>query len=346
MSSALRALRAALRVYAVGVAVVMTQLLRRLRGGLRPPDLPPQPGRVAIVTGATEGIGRSTARQLARLGMRVIVAGNQETRGRKVVDSIRAEYGRDSAHFLFLDLASLSSVCDFVREFSALGLPLHVLVNNAGVMLEPRGETQDGFERHVGVNYLGHFLLTLLLLPALRSAGSRGRGSRVVTVASATHYVGEVDVRDLSGSGPAYSPHAAYAGSKLALVLFSLRLQLILDARGDPVTANIADPGVVDTALYRHAWWGTRAVKWALGWLLFKTPDEGAWTSVYAAVEPKLEGIGGRYLLDEAEAEPLAAARDPELQRALWAESCRLTGVDEDGGGSLSCHHGSPVRPP
>ncbi|XP_076778266.1 polyprenol dehydrogenase-like [Arvicanthis niloticus] len=328
----LRALRAALRVYVVGVAVMMTQLLRRLRGDFRPPELPPQPGRVAVVTGGAEGIGLSTARRLARLGMRVVVAGNDERKGREAVSSIRAESGSDSADFLFLDLASLASVRRFVREFRASGRPLHLLVNNAGIMMEPRGETDDGFERHVGVNFLGHFLLTLLLLPSLRVGGAGGRSSRVVTVGSATHRVGEIDMADLHGRS-AYSAHAAYAGSKLALALFSLRLQRLLDARGDRVTANMADPGVVDTALYRHLWVGARAVQRGLGWLLFKTPDEGSWTPVYAAAAPELEGVGGRYLYNEAEAEPAAAARDPELQRRLWAEACRLTGVADETAG-------------
>lgn len=325
--STLRALRAVLCVYAVGIAVALAQLLRRLRGDFRPPVLPPQPGRVAIVTGATAGIGRSTARQLARLGMCVVVAGNDEHCGQEVVSSIRAEMGSDRAHFLPLDLASLASVRGFARDFRALGLPLHLLVNNAGVMLEPRAETEDGFERHLGVNFLGHFLLTLLLLPALRASGAEGRGSRVVTVGSATHYVGTVDMADLHGRH-AYSPYAAYAQSKLALALFALQLQRILDARGDPVTSNMADPGVVDTELYRHAGWVLRTVKRFLGWLVFKSPEEGAWTLVYAAAAPELEGVGGRYLRDEAEAEPLGTARDQELQRRLWAEGLRLTGAD------------------
>ncbi|XP_030107498.1 dehydrogenase/reductase SDR family member on chromosome X homolog isoform X3 [Mus musculus] len=205
--------------------------------------------------------------------------------------------------------------------------------DRAGVMLEPRAETEDGFERHLGVNFLGHFLLTLLLLPALRASGAEGRGSRVVTVGSATHYVGTVDMADLHGRH-AYSPYAAYAQSKLALALFALQLQRILDARGDPVTSNMADPGVVDTELYRHAGWVLRTVKRFLGWLVFKSPEEGAWTLVYAAAAPELEGVGGRYLRDEAEAEPLGTARDQELQRRLWAEGLRLTGAgggDSDG---------------
>ncbi|XP_050998474.1 dehydrogenase/reductase SDR family member on chromosome X [Acomys russatus] len=324
----LHALRATVRVYAVGVALVVTQLLRRLRRGFAPPELPPQPGRVAIVTGGTDGIGLSTARQLARLGMRVVIASNNLEKAPEVVRSIQEETGNDAVQFLFLDLASLASVRKFVSDFLALGIPLHVLINNAGIMLVPCGETLDGFESHLGVNFLGHFLLTRLLLPLLRGAGKSGKWARIVTVASATHYVGELDVEDLQGRS-AYSPHAAYAQSKLALVMFSLRLQWLLNSRCDPVTSNLADPGVVDTALYRHAWWGLRAAQGVLGWLLLKTPDEGAWTSVYAAASPELEGIGGCYFRDLEWTEPLGAAKDQKLQRWLWAESCRLTGDPE-----------------
>ncbi|XP_055461191.1 dehydrogenase/reductase SDR family member on chromosome X isoform X1 [Psammomys obesus] len=324
---ALRAVRAAVRVYAVGVAVVVTQLLRRLLGGFRQPALLPQPDRVAIVTGGTDGIGLSTARQLAALRMRVVIAGNNVEKAPEVIRKIREETGNNDVHFLFLDLASLASVRKFARDFAALGLPLHVLVNNAGVMLEPRGETVDGFERHLGVNFLGHFLLTHLLLPLLRASGEPGQATRIVTVASATHYVGELDMDDLQGRA-AYSAHAAYAQSKLALVLFSRRLQRLLTSLGDPVTSNAADPGVVNTALYRHTCLGMRAARKALGWLLLKSPEEGAWTSVFAAVAPELEGVGGRYLRDGGvEAEPLGVTGNLGLQRRLWAEGCRLTGI-------------------
>lgn len=324
-----RALRAAVLVYAVGAAVLLAQLLRRLRGGFREPALPAQPDRVAIVTGGTDGIGLATARRLARLGMRVVIAGNNAAKANDVVSRIREETKNEKVHFLFCDLASLRSVRKFARDFLSRGFPLHVLVNNAGVMMVPPGRTEDGFERHFGVNFLGHFLLTHLLLGALTSAGSPGQRSRVVTVASATHYVGELDPADPQDRKSPYSAHAAYARSKLALVLFSQRLQRLLAARGHPVTANLVDPGVVDTELFRHVWCGTRAVQRALGWLLFKTPDEGAWTSVYAAAAPELEGVGGRYLYNEAETEPLGLTRDVELQARLWAESCRLAGIPD-----------------
>uniref|UniRef100_A0A8C5Y762 Polyprenol dehydrogenase n=1 Tax=Microcebus murinus TaxID=30608 RepID=A0A8C5Y762_MICMU len=323
--SPLSAARAALRVYAAGAAVVLAQLLRRC-AGLVEPVFPPQPDRVAIVTGGTDGIGYATAKYLARLGMHVIIAGNNEGKAEEVVSKIKEETLNDRVEFLYCDLASLASIRRFVETFKLKRLPLHVLINNAGVMMVPERKTQDGFEEHFGLNYLGHFLLTQLLLDTLRASGRPGRSARVVTVSSATHYVGELNMDDLQ-SRTCYSPHSAYAQSKLALVLFSYHLQRLLAAEGSHVTANVADPGVVDTELYRHVFWGTRLVQKVFAWLLFKTPEEGAWTSVYAAVAPQLEGVGGRYLYNERETASLKLTYSLRLQQELWAASCQMAGV-------------------
>ncbi|XP_053435518.1 dehydrogenase/reductase SDR family member on chromosome X [Nycticebus coucang] len=324
--SPLSAARAALRVYAAGAAVLVAQLLRRCRGGFVEPVFPRQPDRVAIVTGGTDGIGYATARYLARLGMHVIIAGNNESRAQEVVSKIKEETLNNKVEFLYCDLASMRSVRQFVQNFQMKNMPLHVLVNNAGVMMVPERRTQDGFEEHIGVNYLGHFLLTNLLLDTLRVSGSAGQSARVLTVSSATHYVGELNMDDLQ-SRENYSPHGAYAQSKLALVVFSYHLQRLLSAEGSHVTANVVDPGVVDTDLYRHVFWGTRLVQKLFAWLLFKTPDEGAWTSVYAAVTPDLEGVGGRYLYNEKETTSLKVTYNHELQQQLWATSCEMTGI-------------------
>nr|XP_044997525.1 dehydrogenase/reductase SDR family member on chromosome X [Jaculus jaculus] len=319
---------AVLRVYWAGATVVLAQLLRRLRGGFPEPVFSPQPGRVAIVTGGTDGIGLATAKRLAGLGMHVIVAGNNASRAQAAVREIRKETCNDQVEFLYCDLASLRSVRAFADAFKAKGVPLHVLVNNAGVMMVPERRTQDGFEEHFGLNYLAHFLLTNLLLDTLTASAAPGRRARVVTVSSATHYVGEVNMDDLQGRA-GYSAHGAYAQSKLALVLFTYHLQHLLDARGGRVTANAVDPGVVDTDLYRHVFWGRGVLKRLLAWMAFKTPDEGAWTSVMAAVSPALEGVGGRYLRDGEDAASLRVSYDRGLQARLWARSCRLVGVPD-----------------
>ncbi|EHB11635.1 Dehydrogenase/reductase SDR family member on chromosome X, partial [Heterocephalus glaber] len=288
----------------------------------------PQPDRVAVVTGGTDGIGLSTARLLTRLGMRVVIAGNNKDRAEEVVSRIREEMLNAKVEFLYCDLASMRSIRQFVQKFKMKRIPLHVLVNNAGVMMVPQRKTEDGFEEHFGLNYLGHFLLTNLLLDSLKESGSPAHCSRVVTVSSATHYVGELNMEDLQGSR-SYSAHGAYAQSKLALVMFSYHLQRLLGAQGCHVTANVVDPGVVNTDLYKHVFWGTRLVQKVLGWLLFKTPDEGSWTSVYAAVSPELEGVGGCYLYNAKETQSLKVTYDQKLQRQLWAQSCQMTGITD-----------------
>ncbi|NXU05602.1 DHRSX reductase, partial [Buphagus erythrorhynchus] len=146
---------------------------------------------------------------------------------------------------------------------------LPLLFPPAGVMLVPERKTEDGFEEHFGLNYLGHFLLTNLLLDTLKQSGTHSHNARIITVSSATHYVGKLHLNDLQ-SRCSYSPHGAYAQSKLALVLFTYRLQHLLTANGSHVTANVVDPGVVNTELYKHVFWVVKVVKWMTAWLFFK----------------------------------------------------------------------------
>ncbi|XP_040517058.1 dehydrogenase/reductase SDR family member on chromosome X isoform X1 [Gallus gallus] len=234
-----------------------------------------------------------------------------------------------SVEFLYCDLASMKSIRQFVQQFRAKNCPLHVLVNNAGVMLVPERQTEDGFEVHFGLNYLGHFLLTNLLLDTLKQSGTHSHSARIVTVSSATHYVGKLHLDDLQ-SRCSYSPHGAYAQSKLALVLFTYRLQHLLTANGSHVTANVVDPGVVNTELYKHVFWVVKVFKWMTAWLLFKTPEEGASTTIYAAVSPEIEGAGGCYLYNEERTKSADVAYDEELQRRLWTESCKMVGISDE----------------
>ncbi|XP_051489850.1 dehydrogenase/reductase SDR family member on chromosome X isoform X1 [Apus apus] len=328
--SLLSALVPLLRVYRVGLLVILHQLRRRLRPRSLPaPVFPTQNGKVAIVTGGDRGIGYQTVKHLARLGMHVVIAGNNEREGQEAVKKIQEETLSGKVEFLYCDLASMKSIRQFVQQFRAKNCPLHVLVNNAGVMMVPERKTEDGFEEHFGLNYLGHFLLTNLLLETLKQSGTHSHNARIITVSSATHYVGKLHLNDLQ-SRCSYSPHGAYAQSKLALVLFTYRLQHLLTANGSHVTANVVDPGVVNTDLYKHVFWVVKVVKWMTAWLVFKTPEEGASTSIYAAVSPEMEGAGGCYLYNEERTKSADVAYDEELQRRLWTESCKMVGISDE----------------
>ncbi|XP_041115161.1 dehydrogenase/reductase SDR family member on chromosome X isoform X1 [Polyodon spathula] len=314
-----------LKVYYIGLKVLLYQLFNK---SFLLPVFPKQNGRVAIVTGGARGIGYETARHLARLGMHIIIAGNSENEGQEAVKRIKEENLNQKVEFIHLDLTSLKSVHWFVKTFSDRGLPLHILVNNAGVMLVPERKTQDGFEEHIGLNYLGHFLLTKLLLDKLKQSGCQESCARIVTVSSATHYCGELDLEDLQ-SCSCYSSHHAYAQSKLALVLFTYYLQQRLTAEGSHVTTNAVDPGVVNTDLYQNICWPAQLLKGLVAGLLFRTPEEGASTSIYAAAAPELEGVGGCYLYNGQRTKSADASYDEELQSRLWTLSCSLVGIQE-----------------
>uniref|UniRef100_W5LQZ8 Polyprenol dehydrogenase n=1 Tax=Astyanax mexicanus TaxID=7994 RepID=W5LQZ8_ASTMX len=314
-----------IRLYLAGLKVLLYQLLH---SAFTLPVLPSKSGRVAIVTGGARGMGYETSRHLASLGMHVVIAGNEEDEGLVAVKKIQEQTGQRKVEFMYLDLASLKSVRQFVLRFKARGLPLHVLVNNAGVMLVPERKTEDGFELHFGLNYLGHFLLTNLLLDTLRSSGRSGQCSRIVTISSATHYGGRLNLDDLQGRS-CYSSHGAYAQSKLALVLFTYHLQDRLCAQGDPVTANAVDPGMVDTDLYENLCSPAQLAKRPVAKLLFRTPAEGASTAIYAAAASELEGVGGLYLYNGRKTESSVTSYDEQLQGRLWKQSCALVGLQK-----------------
>ncbi|XP_042613366.1 dehydrogenase/reductase SDR family member on chromosome X isoform X2 [Cyprinus carpio] len=315
-----------IRLYLDGVKVLLYQLFNR---SFTLPDLPKQNGKVAIVTGGARGIGYEISRHLVSLDMHVVIAGNDEQKGLATVKKIQEELNQGKVEFMYLDLASLTSVRQFVQRYKAKGLPLHILVNNAGVMLVPERRTEDGFELHFGLNYLGHFLLTVLLLDVLKKSGKPGKFSRIIIMSSASHYGGRLTLDDLQGR-MCYSTHGAYAQSKLALLLFSYHLQNQLWVRGDPVTVNAVDPGMVDTALYDNLSSLAKLAKKPFAKLLFRTPAEGASTAIYSAAASELEGIGGLYLYNGRKTESSALSYDERLQSKMWKESCALVGLQQN----------------
>ncbi|XP_028428080.1 polyprenol dehydrogenase isoform X2 [Perca flavescens] len=313
-----------LKLYFCGVKVLLYQTFNR---AFMLPVLPRQDGRVAMVTGGTRGMGYETAKHLAKLGMHVVI-GNKREEGAAAIRRIQEEDSQGKVEFVFVDLTSLKSVRQFAQTFQNRGLPLHVLVNNAGTMMVPEGQTEDGFEIHFALNYLGHFLLTNLLLDTLKRSGRPARCSRIVNMSSATHYAGEVHMDDLNRQ-ICYSSHGAYAQSKLALVLFTYHLQEQLTAGGFPVTVSAVDPGMVDTALYDNLWSIAQALKKPVAKILFRTPAEGASISVYAAAASEMEGVGGCYLYNGHRKQSSDTSYDSELQAELWKKSCELVGLQK-----------------
>ncbi|KAM6934511.1 polyprenol dehydrogenase, partial [Xenentodon cancila] len=287
------------------------------------PVIPRQDGKVAIVTGGGRGIGYEVVRNLARLGAHVIIGGRDEQEGLAAVRGICEENKEAKVEFRKLDLASLQSVRQFAESFKDDGLSLNILVNNAGVMLVPEGRTHDGFEQHFGVNYLGHFLLTWLLLDALKDSGKSGCHSCVVNVSSSAHCIGEIRLNDLN-SCQHYSAHAAYCQSKLAQLWFSSHLHQEMQRGGFLVSSRAVDPGMVDTALYCHLWVPLRLLQMIIARLLFRTPAEGAVTVLSAALDGNCEG--GYWASGRREV-TTPTTSDLQLQRSLWEVSMQLLGL-------------------
>jgi NAD(P)-dependent dehydrogenase (short-subunit alcohol dehydrogenase family) len=287
-------------------------------------------GREAIVTGGASGIGVETVRALATAGARVVLAARNREQAESVVATLRAETGSNAIVFEPLDLASLDSVRAFAARYQDTGRPLHILINNAGVMATPQSYTADGLEMQFGTNHIGHFALTVGLLAALRAAGT----ARVVELTSIGHRRSDVDFDDLNFRTRPYDPWIAYGQSKTANALFAVALTERYASDG--ITANSVMPGGILTGLQKHM---TREQQIALGWFdesgapnpRFKSTAQGAATSIWAAVAPELEGIGGKYLEDCALARPwtsdqpmsgyLPYAVDPDRARRLWSVS-------------------------
>jgi NAD(P)-dependent dehydrogenase (short-subunit alcohol dehydrogenase family) len=279
-------------------------------------------GKVAVVTGAG-GLGTETARVLALGGAHVVMACRNVAAAEAIARRLRAGLpaAAGALEVMGLDLGSLASVRDFARELASRHQRLHLLVNNAGVMATPLGQTVDGFETQMGTNHLGHFLLTSLLLDLL----SAGAPARVVVVASQAHRrSSREDVLATLADDPhfrrrRYRPLVAYSDSKLANILFTRALARRLAGRG--VTPYCLHPGVIATDLMKHMGLGGRIFQ-AVGPLFLKSVEQGAATSVFAATAPELtDAHAGIYLADCNQIQPRPVALDDDLAERVWALS-------------------------
>ncbi|MFD9518632.1 SDR family NAD(P)-dependent oxidoreductase [Streptomyces sp. NPDC059979] len=320
-------------------------------------NIPDQRGRTAVVTGANSGIGYVTARELARRGAQVVLACRSAARGRAAVIRLCAEVPDAEVEFVPLDLADLASVREFATAYGSRRASLDLLINNAGVMALPYGRTADGFETQFGVNHLGHFALTGLLLPRLRAAAP---GARIVNVSSGFHVLGKAGLADggladggLGGSGGGggggldrrggldgehgYRRWAAYGRSKAANLLFTHELSRRFTAAGSTITAAAAHPGYASSNLHAGAstlegpTLNSRVA--AFGNAVVAQPTSaGALPTLYAATAPGVGPdafIGPRFGWRGTPARSWRAkwTLDDTSGERLWAASEKLTGV-------------------
>lgn len=277
---------------------------------------------MAVVTGANTGVGLETARGLAERGMTVVMCSRDPERGRAALEDVRASTGSGSVELVRLDLASLESVRAAAAEILERHPRIAILVNNAGAVLSDRRTTADGFEATFGVNHLGHFFFTKLLLPALEA----GAPSRIVNVASDAHRMSfGLDFDDLQWERRRYRGLGVYADSKLANILFTRELARRLEGKG--VVAHAVHPGVVGS---RFGWDGDTRGWFAFGVKLVKplllTPAKGARTSLHVATSEEAGRSSGLYWARSRPIKPSRAARSDEAARRLWDASEALVG--------------------
>ena len=270
-------------------------------------------GRVCMVTGATGALGKATASEFARRGATVVAVARDEGRGRALLATVRQASGAGSVELLMADLSNLRSVRALVKLFGGSHDRLDVLVHTAAVFKRRRIETADGFELMFATNFLGPFLLTNLVVPALRA----GAPSRVITVAAPT--TTELDFDDLQIKAN-WRPLHAFGASKMADLLFTFALARRLE--GTRVFANVVHPGLMKSHLMRELAAPARLV---VG-LASRSPDQAAQAVAYLASSPELEGVAGRFFKGAKISQSNEYSHDPDIQDRLWKEAERLVG--------------------
>jgi NAD(P)-dependent dehydrogenase (short-subunit alcohol dehydrogenase family) len=278
-------------------------------------------GKVAVITGGNAGIGKEAAVGLASLGARVVITSRNQERGRAARDEIVERSGNADVDVMPLDLASFRSIRSFADDFLAANERLDVLVNNAGLILRRRTETEDGFEATFGINHVGHFLLTELLLDRLKASAP----SRVVVVASTAHKGARrgLDFDDLEAEHHRYRWMNTYSKSKLANIYFARELARRLDGTG--VTANALHPGYVRSEFGQGGDMGRLygfGIK--LGAPFAINSERGARTTTYLASSPEVEGVTGEYFFKCKPARLSKAAQDDDAARRLWDVTERM----------------------
>ncbi len=284
-------------------------------------------GKTVLITGADGDIGRETTLGIARKGAAIVMACIDLNLARPVCEAVKKESGNSNIELMQIDLASLASIREFAQQFSQKCQRLDVLINNAGVYCHTRQETRDGFEKTIGINLLGHFLLINSLLPVIKQTP----GSRIINLSSNAHYQSKFNVSDINWQKRKYSGFPAYADSKLAIVLSTQELAERLKDAG--VTANAVHPGHTATAIW-NIWPG----KWYQALLdkiinrFMITPEEGAQASIFLAGSDEANNVTGKYFSQKQLKDPSPKCRDAQLQKDLWQLCEKLTGISASPG--------------
>jgi NAD(P)-dependent dehydrogenase (short-subunit alcohol dehydrogenase family) len=274
--------------------------------------------RVCLVTGATAGIGKVTAQELARSGATVIAVGRDVARGALVVEQIKATTANADVHFMRCDLSSQASIRALAAAFKQRFYRLDLLVNNAGAIFGERKLTADGLETTFATNHLAYFLLTNLLLDVIVASGA----ARIVSVSSRSHRGAPLDLDDLQYARRPYAMMGAYGSSKLANVAWTAELARRL--KGQRATANCLHPGVIGSSFGKEgSFWLRHGIKLISPFLM--SPEKGAETTLFLASSRQVEGVSGKYFVKKQAVAPYPVATDPELGRRLWALSEVLT---------------------
>ena len=282
--------------------------------------------KIVLITGANRGIGKETTRALAKKGATIVMACRNLEKAEPVGEMIQAESKNPNIKVMKLDLASLESVRSFTQEFKARYQQLNVLINNAGVFCMKREETEEGFELTIGVNHLGHFLLTHELLPILEKTAE----ARIINLSSNAHYSADLDLEDLHFKRRRYSGIKAYGASRLATVFFTQELAERLKEKD--ITVNALHPGHVDTSMW-DLWgaerkWYQSIINGIIKFFLISA-EEGAQTSIYLASSNEVKGITGKYFAKKKMKVVSKKCSNIKLQKELWQLSERLTGIDK-----------------
>ncbi|MCZ6479171.1 MAG: SDR family oxidoreductase [candidate division NC10 bacterium] len=279
-------------------------------------------GKTCMVTGANAGIGKATALGLAKMGATVVMVCRNRKRGEAALTEIKRESGNDAVSLLLADLSSQAAIQQLAQDFKARYPTLHVLINNAGIVLKKRILTNDKLETQFAVNHLAYFLLTNLLLDDLKASAP----ARIVNVSSQAHKGVSIDFDDLQ-SERSYRRTHVYAWTKLANVLFTYELARRLE--GTQVTANCLHPGVIATSLIGD--YMPNPLRFMTK-IIGASPERGARTPLYLATSPEVEGVSGKYFVDRKAVQSSNASYDTTTASRLWRVSAEVTGLPAYGG--------------